>query len=437
MHVSTPPAPDPVTTDLPGASSAAFRPAIVAPTYNNARTLTDVLNRCINAAPGLPLFVVNDGSTDGTAELLRAFAAAHPEVSVLTHEVNRGKAAALHTAFLAARQAGCTHVVTVDTDGQLDPEQIPELLEPARNHLTALVIGNRDDRAADYPSRSRLGRRISNFLIRVESGVRIEDSQCGFRVYPLGLVKTVHAKAGRYGFEAEIITRAGWAGCPVLHVPVRCRYQEGGERVTHFRPVLDSLRGARMHLRLLGRALLPWPYRKWPPKAKRPADDRPLWRRLLQWISPIEAWKQLRRDQVGRTELAAGLAAGAFIANLPLYPIQTLFSVYAAKKLHLHPLTVVAGSQLSTPPIGPLLVLGGIIVGHIALHGKWPTPEQYQFHWNFEGFHQLFRHMFFEWLLGGVILGAACAAVTFVVANLLFKVFSSTGSKAVANTPSA
>ena len=424
MDLSTPP-PDPVHAPANDTHPPAtpFAPAVVAPTYNNARTLTDVLARARAAAPSTPLFVVDDGSTDETAALLGAFAEAHPGVTVLTHPANRGKAAALRTALAAARAAGLTHAVTIDTDGQLDPEQIPDLLAPARLTPTALVVGNRDDRAADYPARSRVGRRVSNLLIRLESGVRVEDSQCGFRVYPLGLVDAVPAGAGRYGFEAEIITRAGWAGCPVLHVPVRCRYQQGGDRVSHFRPWVDSLRGAGMHLRLLGRALLPWPHRKWPAKAKR-ADDRPLWRRLLQWVSPIEAWRQLRRDRVGRNELAAGLALGAFIANLPVYPVQTLFSIYAAKKLHMHPLAVVLGSQLSTPPVGPMLVLGGIFVGHGVLHGTWPTPEDYQFAWNFDGFHRLFRAMFFEWLLGGVILGVACGIVTFVIASLLFKVFS-------------
>ena len=158
------------------------------------------------------------------------------------------------------------------------------------------------------------------------------------------------------------------------------------------------------------------------------ADDRPLWRRLLLWVNPAEAWRQIRRDEVGRTELSTALAVGAFIANLPLYGIQTLVGIYAAKKLHLHPLAVVLGSQLSMPPLGPLLVLGGICVGHIVLHGKLPTPEFYNLravmHLDFEAFHILFRKMFLEWLLGGLILGEALAAATFAVASLIFKLFS-------------
>lgn len=399
--------------------STPFAPAVLAPTYDNAGTLPGLLTRI--AAADLPIIIVNDGSTDGTAQVLDAWRQEHPATIVLTHPHNRGKAAALRTGFAAARQAGFTHVVTIDTDGQLDPEQMPDLVEAARRNPFALVVGNRDDRSSDYPTRSRLGRRLSNLLVWMESGVHIPDSQCGFRVYPLGLVENVKAAAGRYGFETEIITRAGWAKCPVVHVPVNCRYLPPAERVSHFRPWIDSLRSVGMHARLLGRALLPWPHKKWPPKPVI-VDDRPLWRRLLKWASPVEAWRQLRRDRVGRMELAAGLALGAFIANLPLYPIQTLASVYAARRLHLHPLAVVLGSQLSTPPIGPLLIIAGICVGHAVLRGTWPSPSDYDVtRMGFAGFERLFRTVFLEWAVGGAILGLVAAILTFIVATVALR----------------
>jgi len=241
--------------EQPKATAAAFSPVVVTPTYNNARTVIDVLTRV--RATGLPLIVVNDGSTDATAGLLAEFVRQNcRDVTVVTHERNRGKAAALKTGFAAAAKAGFTHAVTIDTDGQLDPEQIPELLAAARDNPGALVVGCRDDGKADYPARSRLGRRISNAAIRWESGVRIGDSQCGFRVYPVGFVRTTCCRAPYFAFEAEIITRAGWAGRPVVEVPVNCRYLPPGQRVSHFKPVKDTLRGIATHLRLLATAVL-------------------------------------------------------------------------------------------------------------------------------------------------------------------------------------
>src|SRR5690349_15943341 len=117
-----------------------FRPVVIAPTYNNARTLAGVLDRVV--ALGLPVIVVNDGATDGTAEVLGRWVGTQGgRGRVVTHDVNRGKAAALRTGFRAAAEAGYTHAATIDTDGQLDPEQIPALVKLAAENPAALVLG--------------------------------------------------------------------------------------------------------------------------------------------------------------------------------------------------------------------------------------------------------------------------------------------------------
>jgi hypothetical protein len=151
-------------------------------------------------------------------------------------------------------RAGFTHAVTIDTDGQLDPEEIPLLLAAAERSPESLIVGRRDPKGPGYPRKSRIGRSISNAFVRLESGVRVSDSQCGYRVYPLGLIRAVDCGAGHYGFETEIITRAGWAGCRVEEVTVTCRYLAPAERVSHFRPFRDTVRGVLMHFHLSARA---------------------------------------------------------------------------------------------------------------------------------------------------------------------------------------
>ena len=101
------------------------------------------------------------------------------------------------------------------------------------------------------PARCAIGRRFTNLAIRAQCGLRITDSQCGLRIYPLLLVNSVRCAASRYSFEAEIIPRAVWAGFDVTAAPVQCRYLPEGERISHFRPWADSLRQALMHLRLV------------------------------------------------------------------------------------------------------------------------------------------------------------------------------------------
>jgi uncharacterized protein (DUF2062 family) len=416
-----------------GETALLFSPVVLLPSYNNGGTLQDILERVV--ALGLPIVLVNDGSNDSTPQILGDWESrTHGrQLHILTHARNRGKAAALKTGFGFALGAGYTHAVTIDTDGQLDPEQIPSLLVAAERNPEALIVGSRDAAAAGYPARSRFGRRFSNTLIFLESGVRIDDSQCGLRVYPLALIQAIPSKYNRFNFETEIITRAGWARCRVVSVPVRCHYLPPGQRVSHFRPFLDSVRSLRMHARLLTRALLPLSHPKWPdvrPSGSHtpvglgriyPSDPSasPI-RNIFSWFSPRRAWQQLRQDNVTRASLSAGLAVGAFIANLPIYGFQSIFSLYTARRLHLHPLAVLLGSQLSTPPINALLAAGAIAVGNILLHGRLPSRLDYDLsHGLAPALRSLFTHFFLEWTVGAVLLGLLCAIATFLISSAL------------------
>ncbi|HYO09089.1 MAG TPA: DUF2062 domain-containing protein [Tepidisphaeraceae bacterium] len=396
-------------------------PVVVAPTYNNARTLGRVVARV--RALGLPIIVVDDGSTDATADVLEALArqaapdGGAPPLIVLTHARNSGKAAALRTAFEGAAARGYSHAVSIDTDGQLDPADIPAMLASASLDPAAMVIGTRDETAADYPARSRVGRHGSNFFVWLESGLRVSDSQCGLRVYPLTFVRAAGAAAGHFGFETEILTRAGWARVAVREVPVSCRYLPPGERVSHFRPWLDSARAVGMHARLVGRALLPWPHRKF---GRHDGVGRPaLWRRAVEWLSPARAWRELRTQAIGPREMATGVALGVFIGNLPIYGVQTLLSLYAARRLHLNPLSVVVGSHVSTPPVGPLLIATAIGVGHFLLHGQWLRLPAWQQTWR--DWLRLSGSLLLEWSVGAVLVGGTLALIAFFVSTALLR----------------
>src|SRR5690348_4234635 len=125
-------------------AEASHRPVVLAPTYNNAGTIAQVLEQIDRI--GLDVLVVNDGSTDRTADILDGWSRATGPAKHLTilHPVNRGKAAALLTGFEHARSIGYTHAITIDTDGQLDPGEIPLLLEQSRKQPAAMIVGCRD-----------------------------------------------------------------------------------------------------------------------------------------------------------------------------------------------------------------------------------------------------------------------------------------------------
>lgn len=393
--------------------TATYRPVVVAPTFNNARTLQLVLERIDALGLGLDVLVVDDGSTDRTPEILRGWNWS-PGHLLITHPVNRGKAAALLNAFEHVIKLGYSHAITIDTDGQLEPEQIPRLLELSRRHPLSLILGCRDESKADYPTRSRIGRRVSNLLVKWESGAVVEDSQCGFRVYPLELIANLRLRWGRYALETEVLARCAWAGIDLQQIEVTCAYEIPQGRVSHFRPWRDSFAAVGMHAMLMTRSLNPWPIER--------LGDKPtgtIWRRFIQWISPLRAWREVRDNPKQRKRFAAGLATGVFIANLPLYGIQSALSLLTARWFKLSPLSVLAGSHIATPPIGPLLVAMAIFVGHLLLQRE--LPDLNDFNPQVIGYFGLIRSVLLEWVLGGILCGAVLAVATYLIAMLFIR----------------
>jgi glycosyltransferase involved in cell wall biosynthesis len=413
-----------------------MRLVVVAPTYNNGQTVVDVVGRI--AALHLPTILVNDGCTDDTTcRLEEHFAGKSESIEVLVHASNRGKAAALRTGFDRAIARGFTHAITIDTDGQHDPEDIPRLIEASRSDPDALVLGVRAEEIVGYPRRSLVGRRFSNLGIRLASGQHVHDSQSGFRIYPLGLIKAVPCTAGRFGFETEIITRAAWAGSPIRQVPITSRYLPPEQRVSHYRPWRDSLRCGWVQVKLMSRTLVPWPQRvRWPKREVHGSEDgRSRWRRFWAWMNPLRGWRELRNDPAAASTTAAGLALGAFIANLPIYGLQTFLSLYVARRLNVHPLAVVLGSHLSTPPVGPALVFAAVGVGHLFMHGAWPrwadfNPAEMDT-WTLLG------RVMLEWIVGSLVVGTACMAGVFFFALGLLRLVPCTESVHIERNPRA
>jgi uncharacterized protein (DUF2062 family) len=144
-----------------------------------------------------------------------------------------------------------------------------------------------------------------------------------------------------------------------------------------------------------------------------------LLRRFFRWLNPKDAWRAARRDRVGREAFAAALALGAFVGNLPTYGLHAVIGLYAAKRLHLHPLAVFLGTKISTPPVGPILNAVAIAIGHVVLHGSLPSTEAYDF--RVMGIWHVLRRMLLEWMIGWPIVGLGCAAVVFMLSNRLLR----------------
>jgi len=221
------------------------RVAIVIPTYNHGTRISDVVWK--TASLGYPVFVVDDGSTDNSAEILSSI----DGITVLTHSRNRGKGAALLTGFQAASKSS-DWAVTIDADGQHKPEDVGNLLEAVTESERIIVIGARQGMDGEnVPWTSRFGRGFSNFWVWLSGGPRTSDSQSGFRLYPLPEVLSLDVHALRFQFEVEILVKAHRKGIPVVESPVQVVYQKGEERISHFHPWKDFLRNSATFSRLI------------------------------------------------------------------------------------------------------------------------------------------------------------------------------------------
>ena len=222
-----------------------MRVAVVIPMYNHGPQVAAVI--AATRLLGLPIVVVDDGSTDSTASVL----AAQENIIVLRHPVNQGKGAALLTGF-AAVAATCDWALTIDADGQHDPADAQALLAVAQQGGRVLVVGSRQGMTGGHvPWTSRFGRGFSNFWVWVSGGPWIADSQSGFRLYPLPETMDLGVAARRYQFEVEVLVRARRRGIAVIEAPVSVVYQPRGVRVSHFRPWRDFLRNSSTFCRLI------------------------------------------------------------------------------------------------------------------------------------------------------------------------------------------
>ena len=202
-----------------------------------------------------PVWVVVDGSTDGTGEKLSRMAAGDPDLKVLVLPQNQGKGAAMRHGLIAALAEGFTHALSMDADGQHPADAIPQFMAASQANSEALILGL-PVFDASAPLLRVYGRRVSNFLANLETlWAGIGDSLCGFRVYPIAPLCAVMDKVRwmrRFDFDAEAAVRLCWRGLPIVNLPVAIRYfrpEEGG--VSHFNYWRDNVLLAWMHLRLM------------------------------------------------------------------------------------------------------------------------------------------------------------------------------------------
>jgi uncharacterized protein (DUF2062 family) len=358
----------------------------VIPVFNHGLTVRRV---AAAARRVLPVIVVNDGSTDQTAAQL-------PEeqgLTVLTLPHNQGKAAALRAGFAKAAELGYTHAVTMDADGQHLALALPEFVAACQQQPEAFIIGVRDLRQAGAPWARRASNALSTFWFRFETGLRLPDTQCGYRCYPLALVRQLHLRAGRYAWELEVMVKAAWAGYALAALPVAADYAAPTSRLSHFRPGRDMLQMSWLHSCLATQAFCV------PALLRRGA--------ALGTLRALPRGQRLRvilrelysENTETPARLAGAVALGLFCGIAPIWGFQMAAAAFLAHRARLNKAIALTASNISFPLAAPFILAAGLVLGHFLWTGGLVEfrPEI--------AARQIPLYLW-EWILGSVVLAA-------------------------------
>ena len=375
---------------------------VVIPVFNHALTVGRVARE---AKDYFPVIVVNDGSTDDTGRIL----AAEKGISVIALPRNQGKGAALRAGFAEAEKRGFTHAITIDADGQHATRELAALASASRMEPEALIIGVRDLVKEKAPRGRRVTNSLSTFWFKVETGVNLADTQCGYRGYPLKTVNRLRLKSGRYAYELEIMGKAAWAGIPLAAHPVSADYQAATSRLSHFNPWSDMAAISFLHSRLsIQRFCLPAPLRKI--SASGHLHRLPHGRRVETVMRLLFTE---HADTPAKVAFAVGL--GLFCGIAPIWGFQMITAAALAHKLRLNKAIAVTASNISFPLAAPFIMAGGLLLGHfLRTGGLLPLNAT-----------TLLKDVptrFTEWFLGsialGILVGIAGTIVTWLVGRL-------------------
>jgi len=402
------------TTQIVQQKAKALNICVVIPTYNNASTLTKVINDVWQYCPNI--IVVNDGSTDKTKEYLKNFV----QIEVLTFEQNRGKGIALREGLRKAALMGFDYAITIDSDGQHFADDIPQFIEAIEKSPGSVIVGARNIQADGMPSKNTFANKFSNFWFKLETGISLPDTQSGFRLYPLDPIKRMKFFSSKYEFEVELLVRLAWKDIQIQSLPVKVYYPPEEERVSHFRPLRDFTRISILNTFLVLITLL-W---IWP-------------RDLVNYFIANKLSGIIREQLASHNEspkkVASAVGFGLFMGILPVWGFQMLLAAFFAHLLKINKVIVLVASNISLPPMIPFIIYFGYRTGGLFLKGdtnlltKESLTVLHQ-HVVSGDFYQALEQLglgFWQYILGSIVLGLAVAATGWVLTWVLSKIYIS------------
>lgn len=357
---------------------------VLIPTYNNEKTLKRVIDGVLDYTQNI--IVLNDGSTDSTSLILSDYG----HISIIHLPENKGKGNALKIGFRKGLELGFDFAITIDSDGQHYPDDILVFVEAliAENE-DVLLIGNRNMSQDGIPKKSSFGNNFSNFWFWFETGIKLQDTQSGYRLYPLNKIPKKYFTP-KFEFEIEIIVRTAWKNIPVKNVPVKVLY-DPAERVSHFRPFEDFTRISILNTILVIITLAYIKPRNFINNFRKKSFKKFIKEDVLE------------SDGSNRTK-AFSIALGTFIGLSPVWGFQTALTISLAVIFKLNKVLAFVSSNISFPPFIPLIIAGSLFIGAPFVDGETNFLNH---EINFE----LVKNHLLQYIIGSLILATSVSTI--------------------------
>ncbi len=371
---------------------------VIIPTYNNYKTLKSVIDGVLEHTNDI--LIVNDGSTDTTASILQAYS----QIEQIHLDVNKGKGNALRIGFKKAINLGYDFAITIDSDGQHFPDDIPlflEQLQKEEDH-NILLIGARNMNQESVPKKSSFGNKFSNFWFWVETGITLQDTQSGYRLYPLHVLKELKFITTKFEFEIEVIVKAAWKGVRVKNIPIKVLYDES-ERVSHFRPFQDFTRISILNTWFV---LVTFFYIK----------PRNLFRRFKKKGLKKFFLEDFLGHKDSPRKKALSVALGVFIGLSPFWGFHTVTVIFLAIFLKLNKTIAFVFSNISLPPFIPFVLYASSKFGQLVLGVSYDYTLE-EISENFE----VFKHLK-TYLIGSFALATVSAISLGLIGYIIFSI---------------
>jgi glycosyltransferase involved in cell wall biosynthesis len=319
---------------------------VLIPTYNNEQTLKSVIDNVLDYTSNI--IVVNDGSTDTTSQILSGY----KNIKVIGYTQNQGKGFALRTGFKEAVNSGYDYAITIDSDGQHFAKDLPAFIHKLEEVGPCLIIGARNMNQESVPTKSSFGNKFSTFWFWAETFKKVPDTQSGYRLYPVALMKNMKFFTRKFEFEIESIVRASWKGILVTSVPVSVFYAPKEIRVTHFRPLKDFTRISILNTVLVLIATLYIHPRNF----------------ILPWFKK-STYQQIKHEvlhsNTSNIITSLSVAFGIFMGIVPLWGFQLLIGIAVAVYFRLNKLLFILFAHISIPPMIPLIIYLSFKIGAV------------------------------------------------------------------------